>query len=256
VEPSELVAYPYPAYVLYETLAEGHGARFSAVPFGRDFALPQALFGCDAKLVFVTTPNSPSGTAYEKSELRRLAESLPRGLLVIDEAYVEFAGDDALSLAAELPNVLVTRTLSKSQSLAGMRVGLLFGSTELVRGIAKIKDSYNLDRLAIAAGAAALRDPEWTRRNVERIVRTRSRLAQALADLGMEVLPSRANFVFARLADAKTAKRAYLHLKERGILVRYFEKPLLDDGLRITVGTDAEIDALLGELSDFSRQKS
>jgi len=247
----EAIAYPYPTYVLYETLAHAQGARIVTYDFSRDFALPRQLFGCPAKLVFIAAPNSPSGTVYAEAELRRLAQSLPNGVLVIDEAYAEFADGNMLHLARELPNVVVLRTFSKSHSLAGMRLGLLYGPREIVDGLWKVKDSYNLDRLAIVAGAASLRDTGWTKANTTRVKATRARLAAGLATLGLQVVPSQSNFVFARAKDATTAAGAYRFLKEKGILIRYFPLRLLDDGLRITVGTDAEIDALLAALKEY-----
>ena len=132
-----------------------------------------------------------------------------------------------------------------------MRLGLLFGSVAMVYGLWKVKDSYNLDRLAILAGAASLDDPDWTRANCERIRATRGRLVEGLASLGLYVLPSQSNFVFVRLQDAALAEGAYRFLKERGILVRYFSARRLDRGLRITVGTDAEIKALLAKLKEY-----
>lgn len=248
VEPGEAVAYPTPTYALYETLALGQGARIVTCPMGDDFALPDALFGCDARVVLVASPNSPSGVIRPVSRLDRLAQSMPDSLLVIDEAYVDFASGGALELAQRRSNVVVTRTLSKSHSLAGMRLGLLFGPPELVHGLAKIRDSYNLDRLAIAAGAAALRDPEWMHAHVERIRATRDKLVGELRELGFDVVPSEANFVFARLPTAERARATYRNLEDRGILVRYFDRPPLDRGIRITVGTDDEIDALLAAL--------
>jgi len=249
VNPGDVIEYPFPTYVLYETLAAAAGARVRTPEFARDFALPSALFGSDARLVFIASPNSPSGNSHPPSMLEELSRSLRGGLLVIDEAYADFAPTNALSLALSLPNVVVLRTFSKSYSLAGMRLGLLFASREVALGIGKVKDSYNLDRLAIVAGAAALSDGAWMRANVEKIRATRARLVQGLAALGLDVLPSSANFVFARYPSADRARAAYTSLKARGILVRYFDRPLLDDGLRITVGTDEEIDALLGALS-------
>lgn len=250
----EAIAYPYPTYVLYETLAKAQGARIAAFDFDADFSLPAGLFGCDAKLVFVANPNSPSGTAYPREQLARLAESLPHGVLVVDEAYGFFGGGgDALDLVTRLPNVVVLRTLSKSHSLAGMRLGLLYAPPDIVAGLQKVKDSYNLDRLAIVAGAAALRDPDWTQANIVRIRTTRARLIAELERLGFRVLPSQANFVFARLDDADEARRTYEALRQRHILVRYFPARLLDDGLRITVGTDDEIDALLAALQELRR---
>ncbi|MBE7466306.1 MAG: histidinol-phosphate transaminase [Planctomycetes bacterium] len=248
VSEGDAIAYPYPTYVLYETLAHAQGAEIRTVDFNRDFELPADLYGCGAKLVFVAAPNSPSGTVYALNDLRHLADSLIDGILVIDEAYVEFAEHHALGLVSEKPNVVVTRTFSKSHSLAGMRLGLLYASREIVAGLVKVKDSYNLDRLAIAAGAAALRDPEWTAANTRKVKATRARLVKALHELGLEVVPSQSNFVFTRLPGSKAAERAagaYRFLKERGILIRYFPARLLDDGLRITVGTDGEIDAFL-----------
>ena len=244
------IAFPYPTYVLYETLAHQQGAVVRTFDFPRDFSLPRDLYGCDAKLVFIASPNSPSGTLYPSPQLRRLAQSLPRGILVVDEAYVEFAVVNALKLVHELKNMVVLRTLSKSHSLAGMRLGLLFASARIVSGLWKVKDSYNLDRLAIVAGAAALRDPAWTAANIRRVRATRERLSKALAALGLDVVPSQSNFIFARMKDAATAAGAYRFLKERGILIRYFPVRLLDDGVRISVGTDAEVDALLAALKE------
>ena len=247
----DTVAYPYPTYVLYETLARAQDGKVLSVDFGRDFALPKELFGTDARLTFLASPNSPSGTIYTADQVRSLAASLKNGVLVLDEAYAPFAERENLSLAKELDNVAVLRTFSKSHSLAGMRLGLLFGSAPLVEGLWKVKDSYNLDRLAIAAGAAALRDTAWTAQNVARVRTTRAKLDAGLIALGLKTIPSQSNFIFARLASAKAAAGAYQFLKERGILIRYFPARLLDDGLRITVGTDDETDALLSALKEF-----
>jgi histidinol-phosphate aminotransferase len=245
------IAYAYPTYVLYETLAHAQNAKIAQYDYDRDFRLPRQLLGCGARLVFVASPNSPSGTVYSAEELRELAESLPDGVLAIDEAYIEFADRSNLALAKELDNVVVLRTFSKSHSLAGMRLGLLFASERIVSGLWKVKDSYNLDRIAIAAGAASLRDTKWTARNAKRVRATRARLTKGLTKLGLEVVPSQANFLFARMKDAPTAAGAYRFLKERGILIRYFPARLLDDGIRVTVGTDAEVNALLAALKEY-----
>ncbi len=251
VDTGDRVAFAYPTYSLYETLACGFGASIDCVPFDSAFRLPAELFGSPARLVFVVNPNAPSGTAYALDDLRRLAHSLPRGVLVVDEAYADFAESSALQLVRELPNVVVLRTLSKSYSLAGMRVGLLLGSEAIVEGLTKVKDSYNVDRLALVAAEAALNDDAWMRENVERIKRTRSRLSQVLREMGLDVLPSQANFVLVRLPSAQMAKRGIEFFRREGILVRYFDRPLLDDAWRITVGTDGEIDTLLGKLRAF-----
>jgi histidinol-phosphate aminotransferase len=251
VDVGEAVAFPEPTYVLYETLAQAHGARIERHVFGRDFELPDSLLSSNAKLILLASPNSPSGNSHSEAAIERLAGARPGAIVAVDEAYAEFSDQNALALARRVPNVVVLRTLSKSHSLAGMRVGLLFGAPELIAGVAKVKDSYNLDRLAIAAGAAALRDHDWMRQNVEHIVRTRDRLIEALRRLGLEVRPSQSNFVFARLRDAQLARQAYEHLKQRGVLVRHFATDKLGDGLRISVGTDVEIDTFLSELGTF-----
>jgi histidinol-phosphate aminotransferase len=247
----ETIAWPYPTYVLYETLAHAQAAKVLSFDFDRDFRLPRQLFGCGARLVFLAAPNSPSGTVYAPEQLWELAASLKDGLLVVDEAYAEFADANCLQLAREVDNLVVLRTFSKSHSLAGMRLGLLFGSPRVVDGLWKVKDSYNLDRLAIVAGAAALRDTGWTAENVRKVRAARAQLVRGLQALGLEVLPSQANFVFARLKSATLAAGAYRFLKERGLLIRYFPARLLDDGLRISVGTPVEVDALLGALKEF-----
>jgi histidinol-phosphate aminotransferase len=253
IDPGDVVAYPEPTYVLYETLAAAQGARIRTVAFDCDFRLPEALFGCGARVVFVASPNSPSGNSHGSDELERLAASLDDGLLVVDEAYADFAPRNALELARRVPNVVVTRTLSKSYSLAGLRVGFLFGHPEVVHGISKVKDSYNLDRLALAAAEAAVLDQECMRRNVARVVTTRSRMTAGLEKMGLTVLPSEANFVFARMGSADRARTAYAYLESVGILVRYFDRPGLDDGLRISVGTDDEADALLEAVLNADR---
>ena len=247
----QLIAYPYPTYVLYETLAHAQAAKISSFDFDRAFALPEQLKHCGARLVFLASPNSPSGTIYSSQQLKELAGSLPDGILVIDEAYAEFADSHCLHLAKELENVVVLRTFSKSHSLAGMRLGLLFANAKIVDGLWKVKDSYNLDRLAIVAGAAALRDTEWTKGNVAKVRATRARLNEALKTAGLDVVPSQSNFIYARMKSPQLAAGAYRFLKDRGILIRYFPVRLLDDGLRITVGTDAEIDAFLAALKEY-----
>jgi len=175
-------------------------------------------------------------------------------VLVVDEAYVDFAaseGASAIRLIAQLPNLIVLRTLSKSYSLAGMRIGLALASTELIAGMHKVRDSYNLDRLSIVAGTAALEDISWMQRNTARIRRSRQSLAKALTRLGYEVYSSHTNFVLARQRE-KNLRPVYEELKRRKILVRYFDTPDLRDCLRITVGTPKELRILLDELATIA----
>jgi histidinol-phosphate aminotransferase len=175
-----------------------------------------------------------------------------RGILVIDEAYIDFADESALALVHQYPHVVVLRTFSKSFSLAGLRIGLAFGHPDVIHELMKVKDSYNVDRLSLVAAVAALEDYDWMRRHVEKIRVTRGRLSDGLRALGYFVYNSQTNFVLAR--QAGTDQRSiYEGLKDRGFLVRYFSTPELSDCLRITVGTDEQIDQLLTALHDVRR---
>lgn len=238
---------PVPTYTLYETLVRIQAGKLHGIPYPDDYSLPRGIFRARANVTMVASPNSPSGTVIPLADLYRLTDRVS-GLLVIDEAYADFAEETALSLARERENVIVLRTLSKSFSLAGMRIGLGFGHPRIIEGLGKVKDSYNMNRLSVAAGEAALSDIAWMERNAARIRKTRDRLIDALPAVGFEPFPSRSNFVLARKTAKKPARPVYEHLKARKILVRYFDTPRLADCLRITVGTDAEIDALLAAL--------
>jgi histidinol-phosphate aminotransferase len=245
----DIVVYPEPTYSLYDTLVTIQEGRSLTIPFPDDFTLPPALFAAEGRLMIICNPNSPSGSFTPVATIAELAGGFD-GVVVVDEAYVDFAPASALPLLGSHDNVIVLRTLSKSFSLAGMRIGLAFGHPDLLAQITKVKDSYNLSRVAIAAGAAALAEVDWMRTNVARIVATRARLSARLSALGYDVVPSAANFVLARRAgeDQAPVMRA---LREQGILVRHFATDRLRDRLRISVGTDEEIDQLLAALSDL-----
>ena len=237
--PDRAVAYPVPTYVLYRTLAAMQEAPVSEVPFGDDYALPvEPLVRAGAALTIVANPNSPSGTAAPLDALENLAARLD-GVLVVDEAYAEFADRSALDLVRSLDRVVVLRTLSKSHGLAGLRLGFAIARPRLLAGLAKVKDSYNVDAVAARVGAAAIRDVDYTRGTVARIRESRRQLSASLVGLGFRVWPSQANFVLARPPDGG-ARRLYEGLRSRGILVRYFDEPRLADALRITVGTEAQ----------------
>jgi histidinol-phosphate aminotransferase len=240
-----LVASPTPSYLLYRTLAELQNARFQTFAYRADWSLPEPWPLPDAHLTFVANPNSPSGTVVAPAALHALAEQL-RGALVIDEAYVDFADASALALTRRR-NVIVTRTLSKSYALAGVRFGFAVADPALVRELVKVKDSYNCDVLSLTAAAAALEDQDYLRSTRARIVATRQRLEQRLAALGFAVTPSQANFVWCRRGD-RPVKPIYEELKRRRILVRYMNYTGYGDGLRVSVGTDEEIDRLCAEL--------
>jgi len=246
----DALACPAPTYTLYDTLVKIQGGRIVRVPYPADYALPASLGARKARVTVVANPNSPSGTAVPRAVLASLADAVP-GVLVVDEAYADFADDTALPLARERENVIVLRTFSKSFSLAGMRIGLGFAHPRIIEGLNKVKDSYNLNRLSIAAGAAALADIGWMERNVAKIRKTRAALAVALPAVGYEPFPSQSNFVLARRNRGSSARSDYEALKRRKILVRYFDTPRLKDSLRITVGTDEEVSTLLEAMKEL-----
>jgi histidinol-phosphate aminotransferase len=240
-----LVASPTPSYVLYRTLAELQGARFQTIPYSPDWQIPFPWPIPKANLTFIASPNSPSGTTISVQDLERLVGELS-GPLVVDEAYVDFAEKHALSLAIQ-GKVIVTRSLSKSYSLAGLRFGYAVADPALVREFIKVKDSYNCDALSIVAAAAALEDQDYLRQTRAGILAGRARLSEELVKLGFEVCPSQANFVWARNSEG-AARRIFEELKQRKILIRYMAYEGYGDGLRISIGNDADIDRLLEEL--------
>lgn len=244
------VAFPTPTYSLYDTLVDIQDGITVHVDFPSDFAVPESLAGQNAAVTFLCNPNAPSGTLVSLPEVERLARAVS-GILVVDEAYVDFAeseGASSIPLISRLPNLVVLRTFSKSYSLAGMRIGLALASDEIISGMMKVKDSYNVNRLSMIAATAALQDLAWMNRNVRRIQRGRKKLMTALRRLGYSVYPSHANFVLARKIG-QNLKGVYEELKRRKILVRYFDAPGLQDCLRITVGTPREIQVLLKEMA-------
>jgi histidinol-phosphate aminotransferase len=249
VGPQDRVVFPVPTYSLYDTLIAIQEGERITVDYPADFSVPETLTRQNAALTFLCNPNSPSGTLVPLSDIERLARSVS-GILVIDEAYVDFAeseGASTLPLIRHLPNLVVLRTFSKSFSLAGMRIGLAFASEEIISGMLKVKDSYNLNRLSLVAATAALQDMPWMMRNVTRLQRGRRQLTAGLKRAGFYVYPSHANFVMARKKE-QNLKDVYERLKNKKILVRYFDVPGLRDCLRITVGTTQEIRSLLREL--------
>jgi len=245
VDPGDTVRYPNPSYVLYKTLAEIQGAQCDVVNFEQDWSLGSAFTapGDRLRLAYLANPNSPSGTILPPAEIAKIADALPCPLLV-DEAYADFAETDCLELVAQNEKVMVSRTLSKSYALAGLRFGFLIAQPQLIEQFAKAKDSYNCDALAIAGATAAMDDRAWFDQTRATILATRSRLFDRLTQLGFHCIKSQANFVWCRHPD-HAAETLYEQLKAGGVLVRYMNYPGWEDGLRVTVGTDEQIDAFL-----------
>ena len=250
LEKGRKIAYPMPTYSLYITLAEMQDAATAEVPYDEEYNLPvEGLLAARADLTFICTPNNPSATVAPVRDLERLAEGLD-GVLVIDEAYTDFADENALGLVSRYPNVIVLRTLSKGYSLAGLRVGFGVARPDLLEGLIKIKDSYNVDSVALRLATAAMKDQDWMKANAGKIKASRATLAAALRKMGFALWPSQANFILAR-PPKRDARYLYMELRDRGILVRYWDRPKLDDKIRITVGTEEENQALLEALQQL-----
>lgn len=239
---------PYPSYILYKTLAQLQAAAWDEVPFRDDWTLPPEFAAAteDLRLVFLPNPNSPTGTMVARDAILQLADRLPCPLLV-DEAYADFADENCVDLVAKHERIMVSRTLSKSYALAGLRFGYLIAQPHLIEQFTKVKDSYNCDALSIAGATAAIDDQVWLRENVARVRQTRRQLADGLQQLGFAVLPSQANFVWCTHANHPAAT-LYERLKQNRVLVRYMNYPGWQAGLRISVGSGEQVEALLALL--------
>ncbi|MEN1678934.1 MAG: histidinol-phosphate transaminase [Planctomycetota bacterium] len=247
----EVIRYPSPSYVLYQTLADIQGAAADVVPFERDWSLGFRFTqpADRLKLAFLANPNSPSGTVLAPGEVAAVADALPCPLLV-DEAYGDFAETNCLGLVTSNGRILVSRSLSKSYALAGIRFGFVVAQPALVEQMAKVKDSYNCDAISIAAATAAISDRAWLEENVAKVNATRGRLADALRELGFDLTDSQANFVWA-VHPTADHQAIYQQLKEQGVLVRYMRYAEWGDGLRVSVGTDGQVDAFLSLVRDL-----
>jgi histidinol-phosphate aminotransferase len=248
---SDMVRFANPSYLLYRTLAEIQGAACDIINYNADWSLPAEFAKANdwIRLAFLANPNSPSGTMAPPSSVAELAAALPCPLLV-DEAYVDFAVANCVSLVAENDKIMVARTLSKSYSLAGLRFGYLVAQPHIIRELRKVKDSYNCDALSIAGATAAIDDQAWLAETRGAILATRERMTATLRELGFDTVDSQANFVWCTHASIPV-EPLYQQLKKSGVLVRYMMYPNWGDGLRITVGTDEQVDACLGLLKTF-----
>jgi histidinol-phosphate aminotransferase len=263
------VQYFHPSYSLYPVLADIHGAEKNIVPLNANFALPSVLelkraglWDFNAALTFITTPNAPSGRGYPTVELEKICRAMS-GVVVLDEAYVDFARENAMKLALKYPHVIIARTFSKAYSLCFQRVGYFVAHPELVAALDKIRDSYNVNGLGQIAANATLDDLPYYRANFRKIISTREELSRSLTKLGFRVLPSQTNFILAkppgnllpasRRQGTFTAKDWLQKLREKKILVRWFSQPEVKDYLRITIGTPAEAEALVRAVKAIMR---
>jgi histidinol-phosphate aminotransferase len=247
------IRFPDVTYSFYPTYARLYGVEYRTVPLDDAFAIRIDDYLVPNGGVLIANPNAPTGRAVPLVEIERLVAHSVESVVVVDEAYVDFGAQSAVSLTTQYPNLLVVQTVSKARSLAGMRVGFAFGDPALIEALNRVKDSFNsypLDRLAQAAAQAAYEDDAWFRATCSKVIASRERLAAGLAELGFVVVPSAANFVFAS-HPSHDAGRLSAMLHEKAIFVRHFNAPRIDSYLRISIGTDAECDELLGALRAY-----
>jgi histidinol-phosphate aminotransferase len=252
---SRPILFPDITYSFYPVYCGLYDIDYVTVPLAADFSITVGDYCVERPCggIIFPNPNAPTGQALSRDEVRRILAANPDHVVVVDEAYIDFGGETAIPLIAEHPNLLVIHTLSKSRSLAGLRVGFALGSPELIEGLERVKNSFNsypLGRLAIAGAVAAIEDRAHFERTCNSVIASRERLISRLSELGYAVVPSAANFVFAR-HPALDAEKSALALRRRGIVVRHFRLPRIDQHLRITVGTDAECEALIDALREI-----
>ena len=243
------VAYPVPTYSLYPVLARLQDAGVIEIPFDSEFNLPPKLAKTEADLTIVCNPNAPSGSFVSVGELASLADELA-GVLLIDEAYADFADENCAALAKDFDNVIVLRSMSKGYSLAAIRFGYAIARADMIAGLMKVKDSYNVDAVAIALATAAIKDQDYFRQRTEDVKRARESLIGQLRDLKFKVPASHANFVLDETGNCP-ASEIYDELARRNIFVRYFNLPSLADKLRITVGTTEQNERLILALKEI-----
>src|SRR5918992_778735 len=253
VPPGGKLAFPDPTYSLYPVLARLQDATPVAVPWGHEWTLPtDALLATKADAIYLANPNAPSGTFVSPMKVADLAGRFP-GLLLIDEAYADFADDNCIGVLRTHGNVVITRTLSKAYSLAGLRFGYAIARPDVIAEMMKVKDSYNCAAISVIAATAAIEDQEYARDKWNSVRNERQRLTVELTEMGWTVLDSHANFILATSPNGD-GKAAYEGLKQQGILVRYFDKPGLQDKIRITVGQMHQNQALLAGIKKLAER--
>jgi histidinol-phosphate aminotransferase len=249
---SRPILFPDISYSFYPVYCGLYQVNYETVPLADDFSIRIGDYAKPNGGIIFPNPNAPTGCLVSLAEIERLLQANPDSVVVIDEAYVDFGGESAIPLTTRYPNLLVVQTLSKSRSLAGLRVGFAVGHVDLIEALERVKNSFNsypLDRLAIAGAVAAIEDREYFDKTCQAVIATREKLVGDLKALGFEVLPSAANFIFARHPQHDAEKSA-LALRRRSIIVRHFSQPRIEQFLRITVGTDEQCAVLVATLKE------
>ncbi|MBB3135143.1 histidinol-phosphate aminotransferase [Rhizobium pisi] len=245
--------YPDVTYSFYPTYSLLYGIEAIEIPVDDAFQIRLADYDRPCGSIIIPNPNAPTGIGLPLAGIEALLAAHPDAVVVVDEAYVDFGGESAVPLISQYPNLLVIQTLSKSRSFAGLRVGFALGQRDLIEALVRVKDSFNsypLDRLAQVAATAAIKDEAWFETCRKKLIASRDRLVRELEALDFEVLPSQANFVFAR-HESRSGAALQAALRERGVLIRHFAKPRISDFLRISIGTDEECARLISALKEI-----
>ena len=247
------ILFPDITYSFYPVYCALYQVDFETIALADDFSIRVSDYAKPNGGIIFPNPNAPTGCLVSLAEIGTLLQSNPDSVVVIDEAYVDFGGESAIPLTTRYPNLLVVQTLSKSRSLAGLRVGFAVGHVDLIEALERVKNSFNsypLDRLAIAGAVAAIEDREYFEKTCRAVIASREKLVHDLEQLGFEVLPSAANFIFVRHPQHDAEKSA-LALRQRSIIVRHFKLPRIEQFLRITVGTDEQCSSLVAALKEI-----
>jgi len=249
----ETILFPDITYSFYKVYSALFQIDYDLIPLNDDFSIPVNKFVSREKCILIPNPNAPTGIALPVESVEKIVASNRDNVVIIDEAYVDFGAESALSIVDKYDNLLVVKTFSKSRSLAGLRIGYAFGHIDLIDGLERVKNSFNsyvLDRISLFAGKAAVADENYFKECLSKIIATRARVTKELSDLGFNVLPSKANFIFISHKD-KPAEIIFENLRKKGVLVRYFKKNRIDNFLRVTIGTEKEMDVLLQKIKEI-----
>lgn len=251
--PEETISFPDISYSFYPVYANLYNLNYKLAKLKEDFSIPVDEFVNENGGIVIPNPNAPTGKYLDIDSIKKILDCNPNKVVIIDEAYIDFGGVSAVSLIKDYSNLLVVQTLSKSRSLAGIRLGFALGQEELIDGLNRIKNSFNsytIDRVAAVAAVEAIKDEEYFKECVSRIINTREKVTESLSELGFNVIPSKANFIFAG-HHTYPAAELFARLREKGVLVRYFNKDRINNYLRITIGSEEEMEFFIKKVKEI-----
>ena len=257
-DPGRTILFPDITYSFYPVYCKLYGLDYATVTLDKDFNIPLEGFLTENGGVVISNPNAPTAKYMSLDKIKEILEFNKNSVVIIDEAYIDFGGESSVSLIKDYPNLLVIQTLSKSRCLAGLRIGFALGNKELIKGLNMVKNSFNsytIDRLALNGAIEALSDEEYFNETRQKIIFTREKTTESLTEMGFTVTESKANFIFISHAEIK-ADIIFGRLREKGILVRYFNKTRIDNFLRVSIGTDTEMKAFIGALKEILAENS